>query len=235
MGCRGSTPVPPPNVQQRSFPLYGADPRRLLPMQAFRRPLKDGIRRCSSVGLPAVDPLLWEAAFLQLFLSSRHVHCVRKDSIPTIRFLSTSSRASKTSVASLRIAQFVGFHPFHLRHRRNDHLGYPITCSNGKGLITEIHQKDPYLTTIVAVDGPRRIEDGHTVLDGQAAACRILRLIPRSSIYNLGYACPFSRLDHRIFRGPKATSRRAGRSIGRKRKLPSLPPGQGERRTAILT
>ena len=60
----------------------------------------------------------------------------------------------------------------------DDELGDPVTVFNYKGSRSHIDHDDADLTAVIGIDGPRRVEQGHPVLQGETAARPYLGLIP---------------------------------------------------------
>ena len=61
-------------------------------------------------------------------------------------------------------------------HRTYDELRYSRPTPNSKRLASKIDQNDADLSTIIGVDRPRTIEDGHSVMQGQSRTRTDLRL-----------------------------------------------------------
>ncbi len=91
---------------------------------------------------------------------------------------------SETALATLRVVQHIYCHQLGLLVTGNDHLGYALPVVHDKRLIAQVYQDDSNLTTIVGINGARRIHQRNTMLQSQSAARTYLCLVA----YGKGYA-----------------------------------------------
>lgn len=84
-------------------------------------------------------------------------------------------RMSEAACPAFRIIEHLYFEPLGLLVAGNHHLGNPFTIFNNKRFVGKINEDDTNLAAIVGIDGARRIEDGDSFLQSQAAARTYLR------------------------------------------------------------
>src|SRR4030043_1458013 len=77
---------------------------------------------------------------------------------------------AKPSSLSARGRKIVNFFQCDTSNRGDDHLGNPVSITDGERFLAEIDQEDTDLSSVIGIDGSRRIDDADSLLDGESAS-----------------------------------------------------------------
>ena len=71
---------------------------------------------------------------------------------------------AERSITALGVAQFPYLKETDPLKFRDHQLRYPVAIRNYKRLSGVINQNNPYLTAIITIDRPRRVQNGDSIL-----------------------------------------------------------------------
>lgn len=76
---------------------------------------------------------------------------------------------SESAFAPLRVNQFLYQYKLCLLHAANYYLGNPVTMVYYLWLRTQVNQQNFYLTPVITIYGPWRIQTGYALFEGKSA------------------------------------------------------------------
>ncbi len=124
---------------------------------------------------------------------------------------------AKPSSASPRLFQNMLLTPLHSSEACYHQLGNSITPMNLEGFRTMVYQHDADLTSIVGIDGARRVKHRDAALDREAATRANLRFEAgrQCNLYARGDQLSLAGLDHDVFFfGERGAQINAGALLG---------------------
>ena len=103
---------------------------------------------------------------------------------------------SITTLATLRLVQFLHHDKIRLLMFSNDHLSDTLAIINHEILLREINQKDTHFTTIVRINGTWRVQYRQPVFKSKSATGTYLRLIAlrQGNMQSRWYQTPLHRM-----------------------------------------
>jgi len=77
---------------------------------------------------------------------------------------------AKPSSLPWRGRKIVNFFQRDTINRGDDHLGNPVSVTDGERVLTEIDQEDSDLSSVIGIDRSRSIDDADPLLNGESAS-----------------------------------------------------------------